>query len=169
MNIKKICQYLTSDTDTEVTQTSDKVDPRKKELQLMGEDLYKHLNACIYWIEMTCDNAIQQAETKETLDKFMNELRDPTRKMFGSLLVVHLYKESLDTVIHFQGQMYQVIIKRTKEDSVLHREGTKLMNELETIIVKYRDLLEPPPEQSKSDATLSNLLTQITQMGNCST
>jgi hypothetical protein len=170
-NIKKICQYLTSDTDIEVTQTSDKVDPRKKEMQLISNELYKHLNACIYWIEMTYDDATQQAEVKDKLKKFMYDLfgvRGPVYEFFWPLMGEHLNKKNLDVVIHFKGQMQEVMIKKTNEDSALRREGTKLMNELETIIVKCRDLLEPPPEKLKTDATLSNLLIQLTQMGNCS-
>jgi len=170
INIKKICQYLTSDTDTEVVETSDKVDPRKKEMQLFSQDLYKHLNACIYWIELTYDDTTKQEETKEKLGKFMNAVfGGPLHHFFGPLMGgVHWNKQSLDLVDTFKGYIQNIIMTQTKEDTAMRREGIKLMNELDEMIVKLRDYIEPPPEKEKTDATLSNLLTRLTQMGNCS-
>jgi hypothetical protein len=169
-NIKKICQYLTSDTDTEVVETSDKVDPRKNEMQLFSQNLYKHLNACIYWIELTYDDTTKQEETKEKLSKFMNAVfGGPLHHFFGPLMGgVHLNKETLDLVITFKGFIQNIIMTQTKEDTAMRREGIKLMNELDEMIVKLRDYIESPPEKLKMDATLSNLLIQLTQMGNCS-
>jgi hypothetical protein len=119
---------------------------------------------------MTYDDEKEQAETKKTLDKFMDDLCGPFVKMFRPFAIVYVHKENLDEVINFKGYMQQVIIKRTKEDTALRREGTKLMNELEEIIVKCRGLLtETAPEKQKTDASLSNLLAQLTQMGDCST
>jgi hypothetical protein len=173
-NIMKICKYLTSDTDTEVVETSDKVDvdPRKKEMQLFSQDLYKHLNACIYWIELTYDDTTKQAEAKKTFDNLMTALfggPGPVYGFFGAMMKeVHLNKENLDLIIIFKGFMQTTITKQTKENTAMRREGIKLMDKLEDMIVKFSDVLAPPPVQS-TEATLSNLLTRLTQMGNCST
>ena len=171
-NIKKICRYLTSDTDTEVVETSDKVDPRKKEMKLFSHDLFEHLNACIYWIELTYDDTTEQAKAKKTLDNLITALfgsPGPVYRFFGAVMgEVHLNKENLDLIVKFKLLMQNVITTQTKENTAMHREGTKLMNELEDMIVKFSDVLAPPPAQS-TEANLSNLLTRLTQIGNCST
>jgi hypothetical protein len=141
------------------------------EMQLFSQNLYKHLNACIYWIELTYDDTTKQEETKEKLSKFMNAVfGGPLHHFFGPLMGgVHWNKESLDLVDTFKGYMQNIIMTQTKEDTAMRREGIKLMNELDEMIVKLRDYIEPPPEKLKTDATLSNLLTRLTQIGNCST
>jgi hypothetical protein len=168
-NIKKICQYLTSATDTAATQTSDKVDLQVDEFRRTGYDLYQHVDACMQWIEMTYDDAKEQAEIKKKIANFMHDLCGPFATMFGSFGYVAVQKRNLDLVIEFQSEMQGAIINRTKKDSALRRQGTKLMNELKEIIVKCQGLLaKTPPEKQKIDATLPKLLAQLTQMGNCS-